>query len=355
MTYPLPDNEEQRIKALAEYQLLDTMPEQEYDDIVKMAAEMCGTPISAIALIDSERKWHKAKYNIDKQAVPRSIAICAHTITDGKTLIANDTHLHPYFKNIGMVTKPPHVRFYAGIPLIMGTLCALDTQPRTLTEQQIADLEALARFVTSLFELCRALLRQQLQNELLHSYQQEVCKLNEQLHSQSLTDELTGLYNRRAFNREIKREVTLFKRYKTPLSLLMVDIDGFKHLNDRLGHTAGDDALQQLSQLMQDSIRDADILARYGGEEFSIIMPRTDLPSARLTAERIRRHIAKSSGHALTVSIGVCTAMPLLADNIELVKASDRALYRARQQDRNRVCIAEDSDYKPESQLIGNH
>ncbi|MCV6606443.1 MAG: sensor domain-containing diguanylate cyclase [Porticoccaceae bacterium] len=348
MTFPTPYNEEARIKALAEYQLLDTLPEQEYDDIVQMAAQLCGTPISAVVLIDAERKWNKAKYGIDIEQLPREIAICAHTILQQDILVVNDTHQHPVFKDIGMVMQPPHVRFYAGVPIInpegyaLGTLCVLDTQPHTLDGGQIASLKVLASFVSNLFELRRSLLRLELKNKLLSDCHDELAKANQELQSLSLSDELTGLRNRRSFNAELKREAAIFKRHQAPLCLLMVDLDNFKQVNDQLGHQAGDKLLQKVASLMLGAIRESDLLARYGGEEFAIILPNTDLRMAQQAAERIRLVVEKHSSEQcpITVSIGIASAQTAIADNdTELIRQADLALYRAKQEGRNRVCL----------------
>ncbi|MDM3871101.1 sensor domain-containing diguanylate cyclase [Porticoccus sp. W117] len=347
MTFPIPEDEEARIKSLVEYQLLDTLPEQEYDDIVRMAAEICNCPISTVALIDAERKWHKAKYGIDKEFVPRHMVICAHTIVERETLVVNDTHQHPVFKDIGMVTNPPHVRFYAGIPIInpeghaLGTLCVLDKQPRTLTDSQQASLEALARFVSALFELRRNLLRQELNNKLLRECHDELARLNDELQTMSLSDELTKLYNRRAFNQELKREAAIYKRHKTPLSLLMIDLDNFKQINDKQGHQVGDEALQEMANVLQATVREGDLLARYGGEEFAIILPNTAEQEAQVAAERIRSTVEQQLPHiqSLTISVGIATMTKDMVDTVELVKQADDALYRAKQAGRNRVSL----------------
>lgn len=162
MPHPIPHNEEQRLIELEHYQILDTMPEREYDDIAALAARVCGTQMSTVALLDSDRKWHKAKFGVAAESVPREISICAHTVMGTAPLIVDDTLEHEVFRSVGMVTNPPHVRFCAGVPLInpggyaLGTICVIDKQPHHLNDTQRSSLSALARNVVTLLELRRA-------------------------------------------------------------------------------------------------------------------------------------------------------------------------------------------------------
>jgi GAF domain-containing protein len=160
-TAPVPDNEAARLEALRQYQILDTAPEQVYDDITKLVTFICGTPMAQLSLVDRDRQWFKSKIGLDEDQTPRDIAFCAHTILQTGPMIVNDATLDDRFRDNPLVTEPPHVRFYAGVPLMnpkgfaLGSLCAVDRQPRELTREQIAALEALGRQVVMLFELRR--------------------------------------------------------------------------------------------------------------------------------------------------------------------------------------------------------
>ncbi|MGS2722395.1 sensor domain-containing diguanylate cyclase [Porticoccus sp. GXU_MW_L64] len=346
MTYPIPENEEARIKSLAEYQLLDTLPEQEYDDIVQIAAQVCGTAISGVALIDADRCWLKSKFGIEDEYIPRDMAICSHVILQNDLVVINDTHQHPIFKDAGIVTSAPYIRFYAGVPIInkdnhaLGSLCVLDTQPKTLSDEQQQSLLALGRFVGSLFDMRRSLVRQKLKNQLLQRCHNDISQINSELQALSLSDELTGLRNRRAFEQELKREFAIYKRYEAPLSVLLLDLDNFKNINDNYGHQIGDKALKTVAQLMLPVVRDSDLLARYGGEEFAVLLPNTTRAAACQAAERIRRAVSSNycCPQELTVSIGVASAEPTTQNMAQLVKQADDALYRAKNEGRNRVC-----------------
>ena len=159
----------------------------------------------------------------------------------------------------------------------------------------------------------------------------------------STHDFLTRLYNRSYFEREAEREITRIQRYQAPLSLLMLDIDLFKKINDQFGHLAGDQVLQALSKLVSSLLRSTDVFARYGGEEFIILLPETDLSGATRTAEKIRQTIENATFLQcikLTISIGVNSYQA--GESLdELLRKTDVALYRAKAKGRNCVGISE--------------
>lgn len=161
MKAPLPDNEFARLAALRQYQILDAAPEQTFDDITKIAAHICGTPIAIMALIDRERQWFKAKVGQPATQPPREQAFCAYTILQSETLEVEDAQKDDRFSDNPLVLGSPHFRFYAGAPLItgsghaLGSLCVIDPQPRKLTAEQKSCLESLARMVMTTLELRR--------------------------------------------------------------------------------------------------------------------------------------------------------------------------------------------------------
>ena len=157
---PLPENEEDRLQALIKYQVLDTQPEQAYDDLTAIAAYICNTPISLISLVDENRQWFKSKVGLEATETPRELAFCAHTILQPKkTLIVPNAEEDERFADNPLVISEPNVIFYAGAPLVtpdgfaIGTLCAIDNQPRELSPKQIRTLQALSRQVISQLEL----------------------------------------------------------------------------------------------------------------------------------------------------------------------------------------------------------
>lgn len=158
-------------------------------------------------------------------------------------------------------------------------------------------------------------------------------------------DALTQLHNRRSFDLRILEEIERHKRYGLPLSLLMLDIDHFKQVNDTYGHLAGDETLRQLANTLRNTCRGTDFMARYGGEEFVVILPHTDISQAEILAERLRMAIsANSTEHegrniAITSSIGIATLEPgMIATPSSLIATADAALYLAKAKGRNMVC-----------------
>lgn len=170
--------------------------------------------------------------------------------------------------------------------------------------------------------------------------------LQDQLREQANRDPLTGLYNRRYLDDSLQRELDRCAREGQPLSLLLIDLDHFKQINDRHGHAAGDEVLRQISALLLQNMRSSDICCRWGGEEFLLVLPGLGLDAAAERAELCRRLVAgQGQGHeqafAVTLSIGVaaCTAEAGTAP-AALIERADRALYRAKAEGRNRVCVA---------------
>lgn len=168
------------------------------------------------------------------------------------------------------------------------------------------------------------------------------------LERETVTDALTGVFNRRYLDRRLKEEVAGARRYGKPLSVMLLDIDYFKKINDTHGHQAGDRVLIVLGQIIAGKLRESDILSRYGGEEFLVITPHTPLEGAIEVAERLRKHIESHDfslpeeagairGIRVTVSIGVACLGDVLDNVGKLVNAADKNLYRAKQEGRNRV------------------
>lgn len=161
----LPDNEKQRLQALESYQIMDSLPEEDFDELTKMASQICGTPIALITLVDSSRQWFKSKLGIDVEQTPRAHAFCAHTITDpdGIMVVSNAKEDERFAKN-PLVTGDPNIAFYAGISLLtpegmpLGSLCVIDTVPRTLDDQQLWSLKVLGKQVIAQMELRKKLL-----------------------------------------------------------------------------------------------------------------------------------------------------------------------------------------------------
>lgn len=157
---PIPENESRRLKALKEYSILDTLPEEEYDDITKLASKICETSISTISLIDEKRQWFKSKVGLNVGQTSRNDSFCAHAIIEPNEIFTvKDSRLDSRFSDNPLVVGEPHVIFYTGVPLVspeglpLGTLCVIDDKPKELNDEQLIALKALSNQVVSLFEL----------------------------------------------------------------------------------------------------------------------------------------------------------------------------------------------------------
>lgn len=172
-------------------------------------------------------------------------------------------------------------------------------------------------------------------------------RANSALETLSYTDDLTGIANRRAFDRRLREEWRRARRGETPLALLMLDLDNFKHYNDRYGHLAGDRCLERIARLLAGSVRRAgDLTARFGGEEFVVLLPGVDADEAHEVAMLILRKIRalalpheETATGIVTVSIGIAGEIPAGGDPLDLVRRADAALYRAKRAGRNRIAF----------------
>jgi two-component system, cell cycle response regulator len=164
------------------------------------------------------------------------------------------------------------------------------------------------------------------------------------LHQKAITDGLTQVYNRRFFEERLKEEFRRAQRYDDPLSLVLLDLDEFKSINDRFGHQEGDRVLRDVAAVMRKSIRDTDVVARYGGEEFALLLPKTPLAGALTVAERVWKDVAVLKAGAppvrITGSLGV-SGFPnrSVSSPEQLFRTADDALYRAKRDGRNKICL----------------
>lgn len=351
---PIPPNEEERLRELESYHILDTLPEQVYEDIVRLAAYICQTPMALVNLIDRDRQWSKARLGFTDNEVDRKLAFCSYTINDpDDVFVVQDATCDPRFANNPFVRGDPYIRFYAGAPLVtpngyaLGTVCVVDLQPHQLSSEQIEMLRVLSRHVVQHLEIRRDLL--QLEQRLL-AHEQERHSLQAYLHSletrlaeaqqQVLTDPLTGVLNRRGFDLRLNEEFERARRYQAPLSLLLIDVDHFKEFNDTFGHVAGDETLRIVAQALNEGSRKHDIIARYGGEEFAVILPATGSDGAYVLAERLRRLVQQAAWplRPVTISVGSASLTDEMMSVCDLIERADQALYAAKRGGRN-MCV----------------
>ena len=316
-----------RLRALARLDILDTVPEQPFENIVELVRQVLNVPICAVSLIDRDRQWFKAFRGLDVTETARDISFCAHAIMAPGAFAISDATKDLRFADNPLVTGRPFIRSYVGIPLTMadgypiGTLCAIDVVARAFSLTEIAILTSFAQLVIGQIELRQI----------------------------ASVDVLTGILSRRAWIDCAEREVPRARRYGAALSFLMIDIDRFKSINDRFGHPVGDLVLKQLAQVIGAQLRESDWFGRYGGEEFVAALPETNLAEALVLAERIRAAIAATQFAGLgnlpcTISIGVAMLGPREASRSRALERADQALYLAKKTGRNRVQAEAGSD-----------
>jgi len=168
---------------------------------------------------------------------------------------------------------------------------------------------------------------------------------HEEIYQLATRDPLTDLCNRRHFIEQMEREIARALRHQRPLTICIIDVDLFKPVNDRYGHISGDEVLRQIADLVHHHARNDDIAARIGGEEFAVLLPECDAGAAYSFAERLRSAVAAATfspggePQRITVSIGIADLSPVRDNRIRLMTAADAALYRAKKEGRNRVCL----------------
>ncbi len=181
----------------------------------------------------------------------------------------------------------------------------------------------------------------------------ENCLLMDEVKQIAITDGLTGIYSRRYFLERLQEEFHRAKRFSIPLSLLMIDLDHFKEINDQYGHQAGDYVLEAITSIFQENIRGIDLVGRYGGEEFVMLFPHTKEDGAITVTKRIKKQIAKTifnfNGENITVTASFGMAVypnPRINSIDDFIKIADRVLYSAKENGRNRICINSDNSVK---------
>lgn len=318
--YPFPQNEAQRLETVYSYSILDTPPEMNFDALTRLASYSLNTPAAVIGLMDSDRLWFKSCLGLDVPQLDRQIAFCAHAILQpGQLLIVQNLLQDSRFCANPLVIRPPHLRFYAGAPLVdpnghvLGTIAVVDSKPREFGEAHRSVLQDLATLAMTALENHRRAI---------------------QLSMLALTDHLTGMANRVEFDRALQSEMAHAEITGESFFLLLMDLDGFKDINDRHGHAAGDEVLREVARRLSKHVRMGDVLARLGGDEFGAVMRTGSQEPNEALAQRIAQAVSAPfklpSGEALNIgiSVGLASYSKDIASAAALLAQADEALYR---------------------------
>lgn len=284
----IPRHEHARLAILRSLDILDTRAEERFDRITRMARQLFDVPVALVSLVDENRQWFKSCIGLSAREGPRETSFCGHAILGDDVFVIPDASRDERFADNPQVVGGPRIRFYAGCPLKapdghkLGTLCAIDHKPRHFDQDEVAALRDLASIV---------------ENEL------NILQL-------ATMDELTNLSNRRGFMLLAQHSLRICEREGVPASLIYLDLDEFKSINDSFGHAAGDRALITFADVLRSICRSSDVIGRLGGDEFAVLIRNATTKHAGITKNRIRetldsRNRQSGEGYAISFSHGV--------------------------------------------------
>ena len=306
-------DEAARLDKLQQYEISDAFAGHQLSDLLELATLIFGVQQAYLSTIHETVQSCQVGHGICLPDIPKHLSFCHRTIQGSEVLVIPDALLDPHFRYLPLVTGAPHIRFYAGAPLMspegqaVGALCLVDTHPRCFSEQNQRSLQKLASFVVEHMELQR----------LTH-----VARF----------DTLTGLATRDVLLQTMQASFDTGE----PSSVLLLDLDGFKEINDSLGHSAGDRILQIVGARLRTVTADKAIAARFGGDEFVLFMRGSADP---LQASSLAQHVIDAVQEPLDldgqmvpmgVSIGIALRTEGKETPLELIGKGDLALYKAK-------------------------
>jgi diguanylate cyclase (GGDEF)-like protein len=315
---PIPLDESERLTQLESLALMDTPAEERFDRIVRIARRLFAARSVAVTLVGETRAWFKASVGFEIPQIAREYAPASIVVSTGERVIVRDAVADPRFAGNPLVHGATAIRFYAGVPLmagegsVVGALEIFDVEPRALTAEELEALDDLAALIEG----------------ELRATPRGASRMSQT--AASRIDSLTRLWNRDAVLEILEREMAYAADAKTPLAVLLADVDGLREVNGQLGHTAGDTVLREVARHIRASVRPYDSVGRVGGEEFLVVVPGADAEVALRAAERIRLSIAsKGTSPSVTISLGAVAVQPGQT-TAELQLLTERALHSAK-------------------------
>lgn len=310
----IPLDEQKRISTLRSLNILDTPCEERFDRLTRMARRVFNVPIAYVSLVDENRQWLKSCSGMNMSETPRNISFCGHAILGNDIFIIPDATQDERFFDNPLVLNDPKIRFYAGCPLSalngskLGTLCIVDQQPRHFSEEDMHTLRDLAAMVE------RELAAVQMATQ----------------------DELTHLTNRRGFMMLSQHALNLSVREEIPVSLVFMDLNKFKPINDKFGHAEGDRALLTFANHIKEVFRDSDIYARLGGDEFVVLLLNTTKEKAEHIIANCKEtlevlNLELNRGYDISFSYGIVEFQQDKHESIDdLLTAGDELMYQCK-------------------------
>jgi diguanylate cyclase (GGDEF)-like protein len=325
-----------RLAALRATGLLGGTASPVLDRLARLTARLLGVPVALVSLVDDAAQHFPGLAGLGGRAgagrgTPLSHSFCQHVVATGRPLLVDDAAAHPLVATNRAVAELGVVA-YAGVPLrtadgeTLGALCAVDTSPARWTPEQVATLEDLAAAAMAEVELRAA-------TQALVAAQDELRAAHDRLAAQAVRDDLTGLLNRRGFRDAARRQAASAERARTPFLVAALDLDGFKRINDTLGHEAGDEALVDAAAALKHTCRASDVLARFGGDEFVLLLANTgeaqaDAVRARIAAAVAEQNAEPGRDYVLAASLGIAAWRPGTPVSLPaLLREADRAMY----------------------------
>lgn len=307
----IPENEAERLATLYKLQILDTDREERFDRVTRIACKLFGVPIAVISFLEAERQWMKSTAGFDIQEAARKTSFCGHVILSDEIMVVEDATKDTRFYDNPFVLGEPNFRFYLGCPLKVkeynvGVICLIDDKPRATKDVD-----------------------QEIVYDLVQMVERELESL--QL---SITDELTGLSNRRGFLKLASYLFNKCQREGKTFILLFFDLDKFKQINDRLGHAEGDEVLKNFSNTLLQNFRCQDVIARLGGDEFCIFCTGLNQADVASITSRLKEalHAIKTKGYTIEFSVGSIEYNPEEHSTLESMLAlADSKMYHDKQ------------------------
>ncbi len=307
----IPSDEALRLQILRSLNILDTPADENFERLTRIAKRLFQVPMALVSLVDENRQWFKSKQGLDTSETPRNISFCGHAILHDDIFVVENALIDARFSDNPLVVGEPKIRFYAGYPLQapngakLGTLCLKDRVPRTLSKEDrelLRDLGAMA--------------------------EREIAALH-----MATVDDLTLLTNRRGFRMLGQNALSICLRMNQPAWMLYFDLDNFKPINDRFGHSEGDNALVTFANILRQTFRESDIVGRMGGDEFVVLMTGSHDIEGKSASERLQialnqhNQIAQK-GYDLHFSVGVSTYDPKKHATIDaLIAEADAEMF----------------------------